>query len=387
VTGAWVITGAGLVSSAGSTADQLFGSFLDGAPRDGPAEGPANGALPIRDFDARRYLERKGLQHLSRTSQLACAAASLLRPGLQEVPPCEVGVVFGTAWASLDTIVRFERAAYIEGARFVDPLLFTETVANVPAGQISICCGWSALNMTLVQGTASGLEAIHAALWSLEQNRARVVVAGGGDELNHHLLQTLRAERGPASASLAPGEAEASAVPVGGEGACLFAIESAASALERGARQLARIGGAVSARFDPAGPRGPADMIGALLGECALERSEIDLVILSANGCPGRARAEAAALREVFAEAQPPALLPKALLGETWGASAPLAVVLAAESMRRSVIPPVAAWPRAGSDLAVLSPPREALHRAVRNAIVLDCSETGRASALLVSAK
>ena len=130
----WVVTGAGIITVAGDTPRALHEALVRGIPLGSSIPSVSSGlpAAPIHDFDPKTYLKRKGLKDLSRTSQLACAAASRLLDRVDGVAGPGVGVVFGSAWGSLETVIRFERAAHVDGPRFVDPLLFTETVANVP---------------------------------------------------------------------------------------------------------------------------------------------------------------------------------------------------------------------------------------------------------------
>ena len=375
----WVVTGAGLISAAGDTPHELYSALRDGLPLAG--DPPPSGALPI-DFEPKRYVDRKGLKDISRVSQLACAAASQLRAEMNGLPAEEIGVVFGSAWASLDTVVRFERETHLEGPRFVDPVLFTETVPNVPAGQLSIFFGWAALNATVAGDTAAGVEALARAIEFLEESRARVVVAGGGDELSPHLLRTLEAD-----GKLARPDGQATGL-LGGEGACVFTLESRASAAERGSRILGRIRG-TTRRFVQASSGAPgvaeAAALEELLGDCGLDGREIDLIVLSANGEPERDRTEAAAVRATFGESGPPVVAPKIVLGETWAAGGPIGLLVALASMRHEKIPAAPRNIARAPGLRGLDFPPAPLARRVRNALVLDCSGTGSVAGLVVS--
>jgi len=361
VPGPWVITGTGLVSVAGDDPPAVFEALRVARPL-GTDDESGYPAVRVPDFDPRRYVRRKGLKLLSRTSQLACAAASRLEPSLCEVPGDRVAVVFGTAWGSLDTIVRFEREAHTEGPRFVDPILFTETVANVPAGQISIFFGWSAVNATVSAGTASGLQAVERGLEFLDEGRADVVVAGGADELNEHLLRVLQAE-----GLVAPQG------PVGAEGACLVAIESAAHAQARGAEALACVRGATSGFVDGEGDAATglrADLLRGLLARVGWSARDVDLLVLSGNGSPERGRWEIGAVEALFGSRMPQAVVPKTVLGESWGAAGPLGITVALECLRRSELP---ADTRATPD------------GPLRRAIVLDCAASGQFAAVALS--
>jgi 3-oxoacyl-[acyl-carrier-protein] synthase II len=321
-------------------------------PADEEQDPPASG--PISDFDVRRYVDRKGLKYLSRTSHLACAAAAGVAPGLDGLAADEVGLVFGSAWASLNTIVRFEREAHVVGPRFVDPMLFAESVANVPAGQVSIVFGWAAVNATVSAGSASGTEAIRLALDLLDEGRASAIVAGGGDEFTSHVGRV---------------PAEGSRHAVGREGACLVVVEAAERAAARGAPILGRLAGAVGgfAGNDDAG-----GLLGRLLEDSSVRPNEIDLLVVGGASDRETAERTVARVRKDLGRPELPVIDPKATLGECWAAGGPLGLVIALEAMRRCEIP------GRGDDVGFA---------AVRRAIVLDATETGHVSALLLTSE
>jgi len=233
----WVITGIGLVSAGGDSAEALHRALCDAMPLPRDDDDARLPSVPIADFNVKEYIQRRGLKDLSRTSQLACAAASALAPGLEAEEPADVGVVLGTGWGSLRTVVDFEWEACTNKPRFLDPLLFAETVSNVPAGQIAILNGWSGFSLTVSCGPASGLEAIREAVVLLEEGRTPMAIAGGADELNLPALRVLRADGLLAgSPESLPFGRDRSGI-VGGEGACLLLIESAEHA--RGAGRCA----------------------------------------------------------------------------------------------------------------------------------------------------
>lgn len=373
----WAVTGAGLVAAAGSAPEAIFDAVAAGSSRAALRDGTNVACLPIEGFDPKAHLDRKGLGDLSRTSQLACAAAARLAPALAGVPVSDIGVVLGTAWGSLRTVVAFERAAHVDGPRFVDPFLFAETVANVPAGQVAIVFGWSACNATVSSGKASGLAAICAAVDLLAEERAKVVVAGGADELNPPLLLAWENEGRLAGDPASRPLSRARSGPIAGEGACLLAIEPDDCATARGATPLAHVTAAarVSAIGGAGGPRrAVAELTRRLLRAADLPPGGIDLVVLSANGGRESDAEEALGVMEVFGkgDASPPAVAPKGSIGETWGAAGGLAAVLAIESMRRGTIP--ASMQAADLDPALegLRVPRAAIQGSVRRAMILD---------------
>jgi 3-oxoacyl-(acyl-carrier-protein) synthase len=421
VTGSWVVTDAGFISAAGDASGPLAAAMRAGALPGTEEEAPSVPMAPIAAFDARTYLPGKGVKDLSRLSQLACAAASRCVPGLQGLEGDSVGVVFGSAWATVSTIVEFEREACLEGPRFVDPIRFTETVANVPGGQVAIWFGLSAFNATVSSGAASGTAAIIRALEFLEESRGRAALAGGGDALNARLLRALatdgRLAASPTSLPFSRGRTGA----IGGEGASFITIESEASARERGRAPLAWIRSwatgfdpGLSSRRDAAStlgigssqappPRSPdgsscgpgttgparthASVIRRALSAAGLAAGRVGIVVAAASGDPRYDDMEGRAILEVFGdgEAAPPVAVPKGVLGETWGAHGALAAAVALEAMRTGEAP---ARPRGltlDPALAPLRLPAEPLVRPIEAALVLDGTATGHVMALVLT--
>ena len=393
MTGSLVVTGAGMVTAAGDTAAQILQALLARTPLAAARLDEGGIVASIAEFDPKRYILKKGVKDLSRTSQLACSAAGANARAIAGVAAEDVGVVFGSAWGSLTTVIEFEREAHLQGARFVDPILFTETVSNVPAGQVAILYGWSAFNVTVSSGAASGLAGIRQALAFLEEGRGRVAVAGGGDELNLQLLRSLRRRSivtgRLGSLPLAAGRSG----PVGGEGACFLTIESGEHARERGAEALAAVR-ASGGRFVPRGTVGSPDaresmagLIRQLTTTAGLRLSEVDLVVLSAAGLVEGDVEEAGAVIDVFGggPSAVPVMAPKSILGETWGASGALAAAIAIELMRTSIVPAAPLGFVLSPDLAGLNVPEETLHRPVRNALILDRTDSGHQLGLVLS--
>ncbi len=388
-----MITGAGLVTAAGDTPGHLHSAFVAGAPLAAPRPDTDYPVAAIENFDAHGYLPRKGVKDLSRLSQLSCAAASRIAPSIATLPGDRVGVVFGSAWGCLHTIVDFEREAHTQGPRFVDPILFTETVANVPAGQVAIFFGWSAFNATVSAGSASGLAAVSRALELLDEGRGLVALAGGGDELNPPLLRSL-ALRGELGAAGSLPLSKDRSGPVSGEGSCFLSLESNDHARSRGAIPLALVRGFASRFFPVAGAaehavsESIAETMREVLDAAALEPRRIDLLVLSAGGRVREDALEAAAALRVFGigPEAPVVSIPKGILGETWGASGPLAVVSALEAMRSGEVPGTPHGLVADPGFVGLNLPPSSLRRMVRTALVIDVSTTGHHIAILLEA-
>jgi 3-oxoacyl-[acyl-carrier-protein] synthase II len=84
----------------------------------------------------------------------------------------EIGLVGGTVYGNVGSVGRFVREVETEGPRFVDAMLFPNTVLNSPAGFASIAFSLTALNSTVNAGPATGLAALAYAARLLRRGRA-----------------------------------------------------------------------------------------------------------------------------------------------------------------------------------------------------------------------
>lgn len=382
-----------MITAAGDTPHAAFAAMLAQRPFESVRPDDGLAVASIEAFDAKRYTSKKWVADLSRTSQLACSATAASARGIEGVAAENVGVVFGSAWGSVNTVIEFEREAHVQGARFVDPILFTETVSNVPAGQVAIMYGWSAFNATVSAGSASGLASLRQALAFLEEGRGSVAIAGGGDAMSLPVLRALRTRQLAASRAGSLPLAEDRSGPVGGEGACFLTLESESHARGRGARAIARIL-ASHGRFVPgAAPdlhaaRGSmAELIRCLAARAELSLTQVDLIVLSVSGLLGGDTEEAGAVLDVFGggPSAAPVMAPKSIFGETWGASGVLAAALAIEAMRTSTVP---AAPHAlvlAGEFEGLNVPRASLRRSMRKALILDRTDSGHQLGMVLS--
>src|SRR5256714_3280261 len=188
-----VITGVGVVSALGDSAASLHVSLCSGRYAIRPVElfstaglgCPVGGEIP--GFDAQKYLGRRNLRPLDRTSRLVASAAQLALndSGWSEElrNQHEVGLVLGTMFCSVRTISEFDRRAVEAGPAYASPLDFSNTVINAAAGQTAILHNLRGVNSTISTGITSGLQAIAYATEVIRNDRARAVLAGGADEL------------------------------------------------------------------------------------------------------------------------------------------------------------------------------------------------------------
>ncbi|MCA1635118.1 MAG: beta-ketoacyl-[acyl-carrier-protein] synthase family protein [Acidobacteria bacterium] len=357
-----VITGAGVVSSLGDTPAGMHSALCEGRDGVSPVELFDTALLgcplgsEVKGFDAQKYLGRRNLRPLDRTSRLVASAAQLALDDsgctAESRAGREVGLILGTMFCSVHTISEFDRRALQAGPSYASPMDFANTVINAAAGQTAIVHDLRGLNTTVSTGVTSGLQAIAYATELIRGGRARALLAGGADELCFESFYgfdragLLCRSNGHEGHYPIPFDARRNGSTLG-EGAALLMLEDAESARERGARVLAEVSGCGCA-YDCSRGRDAGKSVASIarsmrlaLFDAEMLPYQVECFSASANGNPGGDRHEARAVAEVFSchTQRMPVTAIKAMLGETLGASGAMQAIDVLETMRDGVLP------------------------------------------------
>jgi len=379
-----VITGAGVVSSLGSGLEEFERALYQGASgirAGGWGGGEGEGGHPIAvadmpDFAPEQWLGNKGLRVLDRSARLLCVAAHLalkgsgLSAGESGDDGTGLGMICGTMFGGLHSIVSFDWSGLTDGPSYVNPMEFPNTVINSPAGQAAIKFKLRGINSTVCAGLASGLYAIHYGAEALRLGRARALLAGGVEELcEESVLGFRKAEVTSASGCARPFRKDGDG-PVLGEGSALLVLECAATAAGRGGAsaappwaEITGFGLAHDARhinaYDVSGRGAAAAMEQAMMAAGA-GPERIGCIIAGASGSRAGDAMEARALEHVFQRRLPeiPVSAPKAAFGEVMGASGALCALAGAIAVRKGLAPPTAGVDRPIDGLRLAATPQ-----------------------------
>jgi 3-oxoacyl-[acyl-carrier-protein] synthase II len=341
------ITGVGLVSPIGIGFAAFRAALGDPAIREGQAFRRASSVLSaekipdpvaaeVFEFDPTPFLGSKGLRNHDRLTLFLLVAAKqaledagLKQAGVHSGYGAErIGLCSATAYGSLDSINELVQVA-AQDPRFVNPNRFPNTVINSAAGYVSIWEDLRAPNVTVVDGNCGALDAVLTSETHLSNGRADAFLVGGGEVLSEPLYMAFRKLETLAEGTrrYRPGHPESEGMRMG-EGAAYFVIERAADAEQRGAKRYGLVTGYGNS-FEPpeseaslvhASGRAVERTIAAALQDARLEPSAIDVVCASLGGIGAFDRAELAAIDKVLGS-EVAVAAPKALYGETFGAS------------------------------------------------------------------
>lgn len=343
-----VITGLGVVCSAGTTREAFYQALSDGTSGVAEDAGLAKSGFPlgarVGDFGVKQHVEPRALRRLARLAQFGLVAAKqALAQGMSEpaYDPDRVGIVLGTGLGTLREAMDFMVGYQREGLAAASPLLFPSSVMNAAAGQMALELGLRGPNSTVNHREQSPLSALAFAADLLALGRADAILVGGLDELSDYTHHGYRRLGGLSRGGMHP-YALGRDGTVLGEGASVVLLERAADARRRGARTMARVAGFAATgdrrpRIGWGSERGEATRaIREALRDAALDPGEVDWVAGGGNGLAVDAL-EAQAVHEAFERPVPQS----SILGQTgeYMTSAALRIAAALFALDRQWLP------------------------------------------------
>lgn len=186
-------------------------------------------------------------RRFDRLSVWALVAASLALDDARFDPrsqgDCDrFGVTFGTAFGCLDQTEEFMRSIARSGHAMADPILFPETLSNLPASHAARHFAMHGPNATLSAGALSAEAALLEAVGAIRAGEADLAVVMAGDELSQALFEWYDAAGLLPSATAGAGDTNHPARQfIPGEGLGAVVVETAEHAAARGATPYARL--------------------------------------------------------------------------------------------------------------------------------------------------
>jgi 3-oxoacyl-[acyl-carrier-protein] synthase II len=411
-----VVTGVGIVSPLGQSAEDHFNALVAGKCGITPITFFDVGAFPVKfagevkDFKGNKFLKnRKALKMMARDIQLAVAAASLaardagIYDGVKD--PIRLGVSMGAGLipteldelaagvaTSIDGEKRFDLKVFgKEGLARIYPLWLLKYLPNMLNSHIAIEYDAQGPNNCITAGNASGALAIGEAARVIERGDADLMIAGAA-ETKVHPLSLVRlylagklstapdiAERGTKAFSK-----ERSGLAAA-EGGAAVILEEESHARGRGARiyaELAGLGSSCGGQLTgelAADGRAAVDSMRAALVDARVSPEEVDAVLANASGLPEDA-IEARAIREVLGAGKL-VTATRSGVGDMASAAGAADVGVAAMAISRGVLPGTLGATPESPDIHVA---RESETRALDVLLVNSFTFGGQAASLVL---
>ncbi|MCA9230083.1 MAG: beta-ketoacyl-[acyl-carrier-protein] synthase family protein [Planctomycetales bacterium] len=338
-----VITGVGLTAPNGDSLPEFRSALLAG--RSGVEHYSiryvGDTLAGICHFDELKYQKRKELRRGTRAGSIAiyCANEAVTDSGIawNEVDPSRVGVYVGvTEHGNVETENEInEIKAFNYDTKVWSHHHNPRTVANNPAGEITLNLGITGPHYTLGAACAAGNAGLIQGAQMLRLGECDFAIAGGVSEsirtfgifAGFASQGALAEHEDPARASR-PFDLDRNGIVVS-EGGCLYTLERYSDASRRGAKIYGELVGYAmnsdASDFVLPNPHRQADCIDLALRRAGLNPSDIDLVSTHATATPSGDVQECAALRRVFGES-PQTLInnTKSFIGHAMGAAGAL---------------------------------------------------------------
>ena len=319
-----VITGVGLTAPNGNSLSEFRQNLLAGTGRIQNIDMRYIGKVHagVCDYDARKYQTRRELRNSTRAGSIAifCSREAVTDCGVdwESVDTSRVGVYVGTTeHGNVETENEvYNISKYDYDVRFWSHHHNPRTVANNPAGEITLNLGIHGPHYTIGAACAAGNAGLIQALQMLRLGEVDFALAGGVSESIHTFgifagfksQGALAVHEDPNKASR-PFDKGRNGIVVS-EGGAIFTVERLEDAQRRGAKIYGEIVGynMNSDATDAVLPNSErqAQCIRAALKKAGLEPSEIDIVNTHATSTPQGDAQECKAIREIFPESACP---------------------------------------------------------------------------------
>ncbi len=150
----------------------------------------------INDFKPEDFIKDNRFRRIADISKYAIAAGlSSVRDGdidLKNYAPDRVGLIMCITHGAIGYSGKFHRELLDEGSESASPMLFSDSVLNAPAGNVSNYLGIKGPVHTLVGGSGVPIEAIRLAEDLLLSGRIDCCFVGAAEELNEIAFHTYR---------------------------------------------------------------------------------------------------------------------------------------------------------------------------------------------------
>ena len=313
-----VITGLGLTSPIGDTLQEMRSNLLAGQARVERFDMRYMGEVlaGVCRFDPFKYQKKKEVRIGTRAASIGiyCANEAIQNSGLEwdNLAKDRVGVYVGTTeHGNVETETEIYNISQFDyDTKFWSHHHNPRTVANNPAGEITINLGITGPHLSIGAACAAGNAGLIQGLQMLRLGEVDVAIAGGVSESIHTFgifagfksQGALAVHEDPNKASR-PFDIDRNGIVVS-EGGCLYVLERLEDALARGSQIIAEIAGyhinSDATDYVLPNPERQTQCMNKALEKAGMTPADVQIVNTHATSTPQGDIQECAAVREVF---------------------------------------------------------------------------------------
>lgn len=358
-----VITGLGAVTPIGNNVNETWNGIkerkcgIDEITLFDTTNFKTKLAAEIKDYDPLKYFETKQAKRLDRSSQLAIIAAreAVKMSGItkENTNFDRVGIFVSSGIGGLKTIQDQCEINFEKGNRRVSPMFIPMSIANMPAGNISIEFGFKGESMGIVTACASSTHAIGEAYKTIKLGEEDVIIAGGTEAAicevgiaGFENMKALSTEINKNRASI-PFDKERNGF-VMGEGAGIIVLEELEHALKRNAKIYGEIigFGATTDAYHITSPC-PDGECGAKAMVRAIENAKITpdkIDYINAHGTSTHLNdlTETMAIKKAFGKSADSVMISstKGNVGHLLGSAGAVEAIFCIKALEEQIVPP-----------------------------------------------
>lgn len=312
----------------------------------------------VKGFEPKEFIETKEARRMSRSSQLAVAAARLAvehaHLDLGREDSDEVGALIACGTTSLPDAEKAVTTLNEKGPMKISPFFVPSSLPNMPSCQVAIQLGLRGYNTSISTACAAGAQAIGEAAAIIRRGDASIMLAGGTEApVSRFSLGSFCAMRALTSRNDEP---ERASRPfdakrdgfVPGEGAGVLVLERLSHARRRGAAIYAELVGYGSTcdAYHVTAPEphgeGAARAIRRALLHAGLGPQQIDYINAHATSTVAGDIAETMAIKRVFGEYaySVPISSTKSMIGHLTGAAGAVEAIATILALNHGILPP-----------------------------------------------
>jgi 3-oxoacyl-[acyl-carrier-protein] synthase II len=330
------ITGLGVISAIGLSAEEFHRQIMAGACGIKPAPWPSaiSGQQPwwgtIGGFVPRDWMDEKIEDGTDLFAQFTLAATeqAVRQSGLGELDPLRTGIVHGTSIGGARALMKAQHKLDKEGPTAIPRKTEIQIYPNMAASQIAMRYSLHGPSITVTTACASSLDALGHAAWLIESGKADVVIAGGTDggislagggadgdfvpaTFYTSTLYGMIAPSADPRRAMLPFDVKRSGIVVG-EGSAIMVMERGDHARARGAKIFGyfRGYGNLADGYHPSAPepsgKWEARAMELALQDAGMAAADVDALIAHATGTPKGDTAEIRAINQVHGKRRTP---------------------------------------------------------------------------------
>lgn len=349
-----VVTGLGVISSVGLSRDSFWRALIKGTSGIKKVSSfdtkdfRCHYAGEIKDFEPEAFIDKRRINFLGRSSQLAISATSLALEDakflLQYIDKKRTGVLIGTTMGetSLENSIDDWVLMGLNNISKKDVILST---ANNISANIANHFKLYGPNYLIPTACAAGNYAIGYGFDLIRKGDLDCAIVGGTDAFSKHAFTGFQRVYAMAPEKCQPFDKNRKGMLVG-EGAGILVLESLESALNRDSTIYAELLGyglsCDAYHMTASQVEGIEKAMRNALKDADIKPDEVDYINAHGTGTQGNDKNECAAIRKVFNGNSSSLSVSsiKSMLGHPMGAASSIEAVACCLSVRENVIPP-----------------------------------------------